>query len=167
VADGDELDRLAQRSLELLEVDLAVLVVADDDDLGAGRARQLQVGHVVARVLGARGDDAVAGREADRVEDGVPGARAVLEQGDLVGVVGVYEPRGRGVDVREAGLGGLLGLVAADAALELEVRDDRVDDGSRHERRARVVEVHALLAAGRVAAQRVDVDRWRSHGRPD
>jgi hypothetical protein len=166
VADRDELDRLAQRPLELVEIDLALAVVTDDDDLGGGLARDLQVGHVVARVLGAGGDDAVAGPKADRVEGGIPGARAVLEQRDLVRA-GVHEAGGRRVHRGDLLVRGLLGLVAADAPFELEVGDHGIDDRPRHERRARVVEVDALRATGRVAAEGVDVERWRRHGHAD
>src|SRR5207244_10413051 len=117
-----------------------------------------QVGEVVADVFSATGDDAVAALERDRGEDGIPGACRVLEQSDLAR--GAVDQAGcRVVDVVEVGARRILRFVAPDASLELQVSNDLVDHGPGHQRRAGVVEVEALLTAGRLGPDALDVDR--------
>src|SRR6266516_864940 len=124
----------------LFGVDLAVLVVTDDHDLSAAGAGDLQEGQVVAAVLGPAGEDAVARLERGRVEDRVPGAGGVLEQGDL-GRVAVHQLGRGGVDRLDALALGIGGLVAADACFQFQVLDHGVDHWLWHQRGASVVEV--------------------------
>ena len=49
--------------------------------------------------------------------------------------------------------------VPADACFQLEVFDHRVDDHTRWERGARVVEMHHVAAPGRVGPDSCDVDQ--------
>jgi hypothetical protein len=156
VRDRDQPDTLVDRRTELLEIDVPLLVVADDHDLHTARACDMKVGHVVAAVLRSSGDDSIPGLEWDRVEDRVPGARGVLEQRDLLGPA-VDEPRARPIDSFHPLALGLGRLVSADPGLELEVVDDRVDHGPRHQRGAGIVEVEPIPTSRRVVAGGLEI----------
>ena len=101
VGDRDELDRPAavgEPAAQVVDGELAGLVVVDDLDDGAGARGDLEEGDDVAGVLGPCGQDPVAGREGEAVEGHVPGAGGVLDDRDLGGLA-ADEPGDGGVGV--------------------------------------------------------------------
>lgn len=78
-------------------------------------------------------------------ERDVPGLRAE-QVGDRA--IGVLHPI----------LARLFRLIAADAALESNVFEDRAHHGQRHQSRTGVVQMHARKAPGGVGAQALDID---------
>src|SRR5216117_1617954 len=113
---------------------------------------------VVRQVLGPRGDDAVTRPERNRIERHVPRARGVFHDRDLVRAR--TDQRGDSVvDIREAI--GRFGrsLVAADGGLARQVARHRVEDGTRGQGSARVVEVENVGHTGRVRSEQRHVER--------
>ena len=158
VRDRDQADPLVEHRRERVDIDLAGAGARYDFDSRAGSPRDLQHRDEVARVLDTMGEDPVAGLKGHRVEDLVPRACRALRERDL-SVRRTHEAGERG---RRRGnrLGLLLGrFVAADARLELQVVDHRVEHRRRLERRAGVVEVNDMLAARRLGACPRDIDR--------
>ena len=158
VRDRDQLRARPDRALERGEVDLAGRVAVDHVDLDPHARLHLQEREVVRQVLRPRGDDAVARPERNRVERHVPGARGVLHDRDLVRAR--TDQRGDGVvDIRDAI--GRFGrrLVAADGSLSRQVARHRVEDRSRRQGRARVVEVENVGHTGRVRSEQRHVER--------
>src|SRR4029453_11133939 len=100
------------------------------------------------------------GREGNRIERSVPGARGVLEQGDLLRLA-IDDPGAGAVDGVDAVALGVGRLVAADPGLQLQMPDHRLDDRPRHQRCTCVVEVDPVPAAGCVVANCVGID---AHG---
>ncbi len=156
MADADEPGAFVDQCGQGPGVQLAGGVVGHDDDPDAEPLGGLEVGQQVAGVLGAAGQDPVAGPEAERVEGGVPGVGAVVEQRHLLGPAAEQggEP---GVGPGEP-LGGLVGgRVAADGRLQGEVVGHRRQGLAGEQPGARVVEVDAVRAARGLPAQRVEV----------
>ena len=158
VRERDDGDVAVEPAFELVEVDLAVLVVLDHLERGAGALARLQERDRVADVLGARGEDALARLERDRRERHVPGGRRALHQRDLVRLR-VDEPRDRVVHAGHPRLGLGLRLVRADLRLAAQVRDHGVGDHLRPQRSPGVVQVGDMVDAGRVTAGAVEIDR--------
>ncbi|GEL99014.1 hypothetical protein CTE05_25610 [Cellulomonas terrae] len=154
----DERDVAVEPPLQLVQVDLAVVVVLDDLE---GRTRplaRLEEGDRVADVLGARREDALARLERDRRERHVPGGRGALHQRDLVRLR-TDQPSDRAVHVGHSRLGLGLRLVRPDLRLAPQVRDDRVRHDARPQGAAGVVQVGDMLDAGRVTAGAFEIDR--------
>ncbi len=155
-----------QRLLERREVDLPVAVVVDHHDLASGALGQLEEEERVGAVLGPGAEHALAGLEREGQGDGVPRARGGVDEGDVVGAA-AEELGDRAVDALEAVVGGVGGLVAADAGLELEVAHHGVEDGLGEQRGPRVVEVQDVLAARCEPSRQVHVEARHGldHGR--
>ena len=162
MGDGDELHALVDSGREGVHVHLAVGIVRYHLDDGARALGRGQVVEVVAGVFRARGEDAVPGRESHGEERQVPRGRRVLDEGYLVGCR-AQERGDRFVDPGEAARLPVLRLVAADAGFEVEVRLDRVEHRRGHQRRAAIVEVDRLAAAGRLGAGALDVEGGARH----
>ena len=145
-------------AFQLVEVDLAVLVVLDHLQGRAGALARLQERDRVADVLGARGEDALARLERDRRERHVPGDRRALHQRDLVRLR-TDQPRDRAVHLGHPRLGLGLRLVRTDLRLTPQVRDDGVRHDLRAQRTTGVVQVGDMVDAGRVTAGAVEIDR--------
>ena len=158
VRERDEGDVGVEPALQLVEVDLAVLVVLDHLEGRAGALARLQERDRVADVLGARGEDALARLERDRRERHVPGGRRALHQRDLVRLR-VDQPRDRAVHLGHPRLGLGLRLVRTDLRLTPQVRDDGVRHDARAQGTTGVVQVGDMVDAGRVTAGAVEIDR--------
>jgi len=157
VGDGDQPHALVEHPGERLDRELPVLVVGDHLDAGPGPARHLPGRDHVAGVLGARDQDAVAWGEAHRVEGHVPGPGRVLDHGQLPRLAADQRCQ-RLVGALDLGVLSLLGLVAADGGLQLEVAEDRVQHRSWGQPRTRVVEVQDTPTAGGLGAGALQID---------
>ena len=158
--DRDHADALVEHRPQGVDRELPGLVVGDHLDPHAGAPCCLQERDHVAGVLGARREDAVIRREGrgQRVERHVPRARRVLHQRDLVRCR-TDQRRHRVVDGVRTRRHRIGSGVPADACFQLEMFDDRVDDDTRWERGARVVEVYHVATSGRVGPDAPNVDR--------
>ena len=121
---GDELHAFVDESAEGLDGHLPAFVVRHRHDFRAGAFRDLDVGDVVADVVGYRRQDAVAALERERVEGHVPCARGAGAEGDFVRMC-AEQVRSRAVEPLHGLFVLCVRLVAADAAFELHVADDR------------------------------------------
>src|SRR5919109_2970022 len=156
--DRYELDALIDELTERLDRDLSVLVVRHGQDLDARALGDLDVGDVVADVVGDGGQDPIAAVEVEGVEDEVPRAGGAGAEGDLMRMR-ADQLRRRAVEALDRLLVPSVRLVATDAAFELDVPDDGVENRLRRQRRAGVVQMNHVRAARRLAARPLDVDR--------
>ena len=158
VRDRDQLGARADRALQCLEVELPGAVVADHVDLNAHTRLHLQKGEIVRQVLGPHRDDAVARPERNRIKGHVPAARGAFHERDLVPARA--DQGGDGVvDIGNATLRLGRSLVAADGGLARQVAHHRVEDRTRRQRSARVVEVKNIGHTGRIRSEQRHVER--------
>ena len=157
VRDGDEPGLRTDQALQGIEVDLAAAVARRHVDLQPAALGLMQEGEEVADILRFDREDAVALLQRQGIERHVPGARGVLDIGDL-GPVAVQQ-RGEGVvEILQRRLGLVLRVVAADGLLQRQVIQHGLIDRRRHQGGAGVVEVDQLFAGRRVRAQAGDVE---------
>lgn len=147
---------------QVIDGELAALVVVDDLDDGSRASRDLEERNDVAGVLRTSGEDAVTGAEPKAVERHVPGPGGVLDDRDLVGLA-PDQPGDRPVGVLHTVVGLGRCFVAADRRLALQVVDDSGGHAGGWERGAGVVEVSDVPGARRLTAGSLHVERRQSH----
>ena len=114
-----------------------------DDD--AAPLRLLQQRQVVGRIFRGVRDDAVAGLERQAVEGHVPGARRILDEGDLLRLC-VQKPGELVIEDAQFVAEQPLRLIAADAVLELQGIGDGLEHRQRHQRGSGIVEMQDIGA---------------------
>src|SRR2546425_4871401 len=165
--DSDELGAgMAREATHALGIHAPLGEIVGAHGLDSRAARQRQVHELVRGIIRTRGDDAVARVEIERRERLRERDRGVLHDRDVAGR-GADHLCDPSITLPHARVGFIRRLVAADQRFPFQVAGERLQHRPRHERRAGVVEMDALPAAGGVFAPAREQGRGRvgRHGR--